>query len=63
MQKIAYTYEQAADQVGYSERTIRQAVKDGNLIARFANSKGVIEHEELLAWVKALPTEPPRSRG
>lgn len=56
-QKIAYTYEQAAEQVGYSERTIRQAVKDGNLRASFANTKGVIQHEELVEWVKSLPAE------
>lgn len=56
-QKIAYTYEEAAEQVGYSERTIRQEVRDGRIVARFANTKGVIEHEELVAWVKSLPAE------
>lgn len=57
--KIAYTFEEAAEQSGYSIRTLKQAVADGNLMARYANTKGVIRHADLDAWVDKLPAEPP----
>ncbi|MBD1540996.1 helix-turn-helix domain-containing protein [Arthrobacter sp. IA7] len=59
IQKLAYTFDEAAEQSGYSVRTLKQAVADGNLAARYANSKGVIRHEDLAAWLDALPAEPP----
>lgn len=57
--KIAYTFEEAAEQSGYSIRTLKQAVTDGNLAARYANTKGVIRHADLDAWLDALPAEGP----
>lgn len=57
-QKLAYTFEEAAEQSGYSIRTLKQAVADGNLLARYANTKGVIRHADLDAWVNQLPTKP-----
>ncbi|MFS0715519.1 helix-turn-helix domain-containing protein [Arthrobacter sp. 1P04PC] len=59
MSQIAYTYEQAAQQTGYSIRTIKQAVYDGHLLARYANTKAVIRHADLDAWLDQLPAEPP----
>lgn len=58
-QKIAYTIAEAAELVGYSERTLKQAISDGNLAARYANSKGVIRHEDLESWIDRLPAESP----
>lgn len=58
-QQIAYTFEQAAEQSGYSIRTLKQQVADGNLAARYANSKGVIRHEDLANWLDKLPAEAP----
>lgn len=58
-QKIAYTFEEAAEQCGYSVRTLKQAVYDGNLLARYANTKGVIRHEDLVEWIDDLPAEAP----
>lgn len=58
-QKIAYTIAEAAELVGYSERTLKQAIYDGNLAARYANSKGVIRHADLEAWIDRLPAESP----
>lgn len=58
--KLAYTFEEAAEQSGYSIRTLKQAVADGNLLARYANSKGVIRHADLDAWLDALPAESPK---
>jgi len=58
-QKLAYTFEEAAEQSGYSIRTLKQQVADGNLPARYANSKGVIRHEDLAEWLDSLPAESP----
>lgn len=58
-QRLAYTFEEAAEQSGYSIRTLKQQAADGNLAARYANSKGVIRRAELDAWLDALPAEPP----
>jgi len=58
-QKIAYTFEEAAEQSGYSIRTLKQHVADGNLMARYANTKGVIRHADLEEWLAALPAEAP----
>ena len=57
--KIAYTFEEAAEQCGYSVRTLKQHVADGNLAARYANTKGVIRHEDLAGWLDSLPAESP----
>jgi excisionase family DNA binding protein len=58
--KLAYTFEEAAEQVGYSVRTLRRAAADGMLIVRYGTaSKPVIRHSELEAWLEALPTEAP----
>ena len=59
MSKIAYTFEEAAEQCGYSIRTLKQHVADGNLAARYANTKGVIRHEDLADWIDSLPAESP----
>jgi hypothetical protein len=59
MSKIAYTFEEAAEQAGYSVRTLKQQVADGKLVARYANSKGVIRHADLDAWLDGLSAEPP----
>lgn len=61
-QRIAYTFEAAAEMVGYSVRTLKQAVADGNLAARYANTKGVLRHEDLEKWVDGLSAESPSSK-
>ncbi len=58
-QKLAYTFEEAAEQTGYSVRTLKQASTDGYLLVKYANTKGVIRHADLDAWLDALPAEPP----
>lgn len=56
--KLAYTFEEATARCGYSVRTIKYHVADGNLPARYANPKGVIRHEVLADWLDRLPAEP-----
>ena len=58
-QKLAYTFEEAAEQTGYSVRTLKYHAADGNLLVRYANTKGVIRHDDLDAWLESLPTESP----
>ena len=58
-QQLAYTFEQAAEQTGYSIRTLKQAAADHELLVKYANSKGVIRHTDLDAWLEALPAEAP----
>lgn len=61
MSKMSYNLAEAAENTGYSIRTLQRHIKDGNLIARYANTKCVILHEDLEEWLKDLPTEAPQS--
>jgi hypothetical protein len=61
-QRIAYDWESAAEQVGYSVRTLKKAVSDGNLAARYANTKAIIRHEDLVEWVDGLSAESPSTK-
>lgn len=56
--KLALTWEEAAEACGYSVRTPKDQVARGNLLARYANSKGVIRVEDLAQWLDDLPAEP-----
>ena len=57
--KIAFSIEEAAAAVGYSSDTIRRAIRNNDLTARYANSKPVVMASELTAWLEAQPTEAP----
>lgn len=58
VQKLAYTFEEASEQCGYSVGVLKQAVTDGNLVARYVGTEVVIRHEDLAAWIGQLPTKP-----
>lgn len=60
MAQISYSVAQAAEAVGLSERTVRDAIKDSYLTARYLNTKAIIRHEDLEAWIDKLPSESPR---
>jgi predicted DNA-binding transcriptional regulator AlpA len=62
-QKLAYTFEEAAEQSAYSVRTLKQAVADGKLIARYVKTEGVIRHEDLATWIAQLPTKPDTAKS
>lgn len=56
--KVAYTFEEAAEAVGMSARTIRRAVADGELTPHFVRgSMPRIRRADLDAWIAAAPTE------
>lgn len=59
MSKVAYSIEEAAEATGYSTDTIRRALRNSDMTARYANSKPVILATELTEWLEALPTEAP----
>ena len=55
--KIAFSIEEAAEAIGYSPDTVRRAIRNNDLVARYANSKPVILATELQEWLASLPTE------
>lgn len=60
MAQIGYTVPQAAAQVGLSERTIRDAIKDNYLPVRYLGIKALVKHQDLEDWFDKLPSESPR---
>lgn len=59
--KLAYDIAGAAEATSYSQTTIREAIKNGELVARYRNSKPVVLAEDLDEWLKDAPTQPRRS--
>ena len=57
--KLAFSIEEAAEACGYSTDTIRRAIRNSDITARYANSKPVILASELADWLGSLPTESP----
>lgn len=62
MTKLAYTFEEAGQATGYSETTIKDAVRRGDIAPSYANTKPVILAAELQRWLEALPAEPRRRK-
>lgn len=56
---IAYDVAAAAALVGLSYDSLNKAIKDGDLVAKYPNSKPLIGREELKRWFDALPDEKP----
>lgn len=56
--KLAYTVEEAAARVGCSTDMLRAHMRQNYLTAKYVNSKPIIPHDELVAWLEALPNEP-----
>lgn len=56
---LAYSINDAARVVGYSDDVIRAALRRGDLRGRYGTrTKPVIEATELERWLASLPTEP-----
>ena len=55
LDKLAYTYAEAALVIGVSLRSIFKYVADGELIARKSGRRSLILASELLAYLQALP--------
>jgi hypothetical protein len=42
---------------GLSDKTIRKAIADGDLVAHYYGTKPVIVAADLAEWIESLPTE------
>ncbi|MFI2104105.1 hypothetical protein ACH436_12470 [Isoptericola sp. NPDC019693] len=54
---VSHGYKRAALATDVSETLIREAVSRGDLAVHYVNSKPVILHAELEAWIESLPSE------
>ena len=54
---IAYTIPEAADATGYGETVLRNAIKAQELEPHYVGNKPVLLADDLVAWVRSLPTE------
>lgn len=54
---VSYDLARAAAAVGLSERTLRDAIATGDLIAHYLGRKPLIRRADLDAWIESLPTE------
>lgn len=54
--RFAFTPSEAAESTGFSRTRIFQAIKSGELTARKSGKSIIIETEELLRWLRSLPT-------
>lgn len=57
MSAIAYDYEGAAAAIGVAPSKVRALVRDGQLAARYLGKDVLIEHDELVEYVRSLPSE------
>ena len=55
---LAYTIQEAAASCGVSEKTIRRAMANGDLIAKYPTSRPVIPADELRDWIDRAPSQP-----
>lgn len=60
--RLAYTKHEAADIAGVSYRTIEDAIRSGELEARYPHRRPIIKHSALIEWLDSLPTESPLTR-
>jgi excisionase family DNA binding protein len=58
---LAYKIPEAAKVAGVSQDTIRRAIRKGDLAAKYPTSHAVIMRDELEAWLRSTPSEPPGS--
>ena len=54
--RFAFTPDEAAESTGFSKTRIFQAIGKGELTARKDGKATVIETDELLRWLRSLPT-------
>jgi 3-hydroxyacyl-CoA dehydrogenase len=63
--RISMTPIDAAEATGFSRTRIFNAIRDGELVARKDGKATVIEIDEIVRWVRSLPTrgKPPEAVG
>ena len=55
--QIAYDLVTAGKAVSLSDRTLRDAIADGSLTAHYAGTKPLVLREDLVDWIRSLPTD------
>lgn len=63
-QKIAYSLEEATEQIPLGTSSISDAIANNELVAHYGGPKKtrpMIDHDDLKAFVKSLPTEKGRA--
>lgn len=61
--KISYSIEEAVEATGYSKDVIQRAMRAGDLVPRYVNSKPVLLADDLRSWIENAPTESPKERA
>ena len=57
MSKLAYTYAEAVEATGVKLTTLKQAIRDNELVVHLISPRRpVIETAELLRWIHSKPT-------
>lgn len=59
--RLALTLNESAEACGVSKWAIEEAIRRGELVPRYPNSKPVIRVVDLDEWLENLPTERPAS--
>jgi len=59
--RFSLTPDEAAKSTGFSKTRIFQAIRNGELTARKDGKATVIETQEVLRWLRSLPTRGRRS--
>lgn len=54
--RFSFTPDEAAESTGFSRTRIFQAIRDAELTARKDGKATIIETDELLRWLRSLPT-------
>jgi hypothetical protein len=57
MDKLAYSYAEAAEATGISQKELQRAVAENRLVASYPNSRPVFLSKELDRFLESLPTE------
>ena len=65
MPRFSLTPDEAAESTGFTRTRIFQAIRTGELTARKSGKATVIETDELVRWIRSLPTRgrTPESSG
>jgi len=59
LKRLAYSVRELAEATGLSDQSIYDAIKNGDLPARFIGTKRVVPVDAAEAWLASLPEEPP----
>lgn len=54
---VSYSLDGAAEASGIGKTNISAAIRSGELIAHYMNSKPIVLAADLATWVASLPTE------